>query len=193
MLKRREFLKHSAIVATAASTGILTAHANGGDALAASRSIHFVLVDEELEDSVAFANALIARGAHAFSVQEDVGRLWFGELGRAFKPGSAIAGLTTHSELMVCTAFARQHGARLRFEGSHDCRGGDALTHALRIGIDEPEISTSLASVGRSWPEALALRVTALSQCDTLRADTCRTTTQRSPTHPGSLFSWVIA
>jgi hypothetical protein len=200
MLKRREFLKHSAMVATAASTGILTADgadvlaadANGVDAIARS-PIHFVLVDEELEDSVAFANTLVNRGARAFSVQDDLGRLWFGELGQAFRSGRAIAGLTTHSELMVCSSFARQHGARIRFEGSHDCRGSDALTHSLRIGVDEPAIGASLAAVGRAWPAALALRVTALSRCEAMREDMCRTTTQRSATHPGSLYSWLIS
>jgi hypothetical protein len=193
MLKRREFLKHSVIVATAASTGILTAHANGVDAIATRNPIHFVLVDEELEDSVAFANTLAGGGARAFSVHEDLGRLWFGELGEVFKPGHAIAGLTTHSELMVCASFARQHGARIRFEGSHDCRGNDALTHSLRIGVDEPAIGASLASAGKAWPEVLALRITNLSRCEMLREDTCRTTTQRSSTHPGSLYSWLIA
>jgi hypothetical protein len=193
MLKRREFLKTSAIVATAASTGILTAQASGGPASLAHAPIHFVLVDEEFEDSVVFANTLIEQGARAFSVQEDVGRLWFGELGTLFRPGQTIAGLTSHTDLMVCSSFARQHGARLRFEGSHDCRGGDELTHSLRISADEPAISAALASAGVAWPQVLAARVTSLTKCDTLRDDRCRTTTRRSETHPGSLFSWVIA
>ena len=192
MLKRREFLKTSALVATAASTGILAANAHG-EPLDPAHPIHFVLVDEELEDSVAFAQELIARGAHAFSVQEDVGRLWFGELGAAFKAGHAIAGLTSHSELLVSAEFARQHGARIRFEGSHDCRGSDVLVHSLRLGRDDRPLSALLASADTAWPRMLASRMPSLSRCDALRDDSCRTTTRRAATHPGSLFSWVIA
>jgi hypothetical protein len=192
MLKRREFLKTSALVATAASTGILAANATGGTLRPASE-IQFVLVDEEFEDSVTFANELIARGARAFSVQQDVGRLWFGELGDAFAPGNALAGLTSHTELLVCTAFARERGARIRFEGSHDCRGSDVLTHCLRVGVEDQHFSASLAAAGESWPRALALRVTNLSRCNALCVDQTLTTTRRSATHPGSLYSWVIA
>lgn len=192
MLKRREFLKTSALVATAASTGILATNANGEQTDRTNR-IHFVLVDEELEDSVAFAQELIARGAHPFSVQDDIGRLWFGELGAAFKAGHAIAGLTSHSELLVSAEFARHHGARIRFEGSHDCRGSDVLVHSLRLGEDDRAMSGLLASADTSWPRLLASRLPNLSMCDALRDDTCRTTTRRAATHPGSLFSWLIA
>jgi len=192
MLKRREFLKTSALVATAASTGALTATAQG-EPIARANPIHFVLVDEEIEDSVAFAQALIANGAHAFSVHEDIGRLWFGELGAVFRPGHAIAGLTSHSELLVSAEFARQHGARVRFEGSHDCRGSDVLVHSLRLGEDDRPLSALLASVDTAWPRVLASRMSNLSRCDALREDSCRTTTRRTATHPGSLFSWVIA
>jgi hypothetical protein len=192
MLKRREFLKTSALVATAASTGVLTVNANARQPERAN-PIHFVLVDEALEDSVAFAQELIARGAHPFSVQEDIGRLWFGELGAAFKPGHAIAGLTSHSELLVSTEFARQRGARVRFEGSHDCRGSDVLVHSLRLGEEDRPLSTLLASADTAWPRVLASHMSGLSRCDALRDDSCRTTTRRTATHPGSLFSWVIA
>lgn len=193
MLKRREFLKHSVVVATAASTGMLSAGANGNGSSMAEPRIHFVLVDEELEDSVAFANELIARGARGFAVQQDIGRLWFGELGDAFKSGHSLAGLTSHSELLVCAAFARQVGARVRFEGSHDCRGSELLTHSLRVGVNDQPLSTTLAVAETAWPQVLAAHVTSLSKCDAMREDSCRTTTRRTPTHPGSLFSWVIA
>lgn len=188
MLKRREFLKSSVVVATVASTGALSAAPTS-----AAMRIHFVLVDEEFEDSVSFANELIERGARAFSLQEDIGRLWFGELGQAFEPGHAIAGLTSHAELLVSAAFARDRGARVRFEGSHDCRGADVLTHALRIGEDDLPMSGFLTAADAAWPRALASRLGALSMCESLREEQCRTHTQRSSSHPGSLFSWVIA
>ena len=193
MLKRREFLKTSAFVATAASTGILNAQAQPTSAPARIQQIHFVLVDEELEDSVAFARELTARGAHAFSVQDDIGRLWFGELGAAFKPGHAIAGLTSHSELLVSAEFARHVGARIRFEGSHDCRGGDTLVHSLRLGSEDEPVNALLASADAAWPRALAAHMPTLSRCTVLRDESCVTTTLRTATHPGSLFSWIIA
>jgi hypothetical protein len=193
MLKRREFLKTSALVATAASTGILHAQAEPTRAPGPIQRIHFVLVDEELEDSIAFAQELTARGAHAFSVQEDIGRLWFGKLGAAFKSGHVIAGLTSHSELLVSAEFARQRGARIRFEGAHDCRGSDTLVHSLRLGAQNESLSSVLVSADAAWPRALAARLPTLSRCEALRDESCSTTTRRTATHPGSLFSWVIA
>lgn len=193
MLKRREFLKTSAFVATAASTGILNAQALPASESARIERIHWVLVDETLEDSVAFADELIARGAQAFSVADDIGRLWFGELGAAFKSGHVIAGLTSHSELLVSAEFARQCGARIRFEGAHDCRGSDTLAHSLRLGAQNESLSALLVSAGTAWPRALASQLPALSKCDALRAESCQTTTRRTASHPGSLFSWVIA
>jgi hypothetical protein len=193
MLKRREFLKTSAFVATAASTGILNAQAQPASEPAKIERIHFVLVDEELEDSIAFAQELTARGALAFSVRDDIGRLWFGELGAAFKPGHAIAGLTSHSELLVSAEFARQHGARIRFEGAHDCRGSDTLGHSLRLGAHDESLGAVLVSADAAWPRALASRLPSLSKCEALRVESCSTTTQRTASHPGSLFSWVIA
>jgi hypothetical protein len=192
MLKRREFLKTSALVATAASTGILSANAPA-DVQPRISPIQFVLVDEDFEDSVMFANELIAHGARAFSVREDIGRLWFGELGNVFATGNAVAGLTSHTELLVCASFARERGARIRFEGSHDCRGSEVLTHSLRIGVEDQRFSASLASAQEDWPRALALRAMNLSRCDALCTDSAVTTTRRSPSHPGSLYSWVIA
>lgn len=193
MLKRRDFLKTSAVVATAASTGILNAHARPANEPASIQQIHFVLVDEELEDSIAFAQALTARGALAFSVQDDIGRLWFGELGAAFKPGHAIAGLTSHSELLVSAEFARQHGARIRFEGAHDCRGSDTLAHSLRLAAQDEALSAALVSADTAWPRVLASHLPDLAKCDVMRVTSCSTSTQRTASHPGSLYSWVIA
>lgn len=191
MLKRREFLKTSAIVATAASTGVLSGHAG---ATPARLHIDFVVFDETLDDSVAFAQALVARGARAFEIQEDIGRLWFGELGAAFTRGKTIAGLTSHTELLVCESFARDQGARLRFEGAHDCRGSDVLTHTLRLTQDAAPFSTALAAADAAWPSALGARLTALMPGEgSLYEDRCRTQTRRSATHPGSLYSWLLA
>ena len=192
MLRRREFLKHSVVVATVASTGILTAQAQPPPH--PKRRVDFVLVDDELEDSVLFANELTAQGAQAFATRQDIGQLWFGELGRSFTSGKVIAGLTSHSELLVCAAFAREVGARVRYEGSHDCRGSDVLSHTLQIASSAQPFSTMLAAADREWPRLIAAHVGQLAACDgTLHKDRCRTQTQRSATHPGSLFSWVIA
>ncbi len=191
MLKRREFLKTSALVATVASTGVLSNHASAAHP---TTHIDFVVFDETLEDSLAFAQTLVQRGARAFEIEEDIGRLWFGELGAAFTHGKTIAGLTSHTELLVCESFAREHGARLRYEGAHDCRGSDVLTHTLRLTREEMPFSTALAAAESAWPRTLAARLTALSCVDGgLYEDRCRTQTRRSATHPGSLYSWLLA
>jgi hypothetical protein len=193
MLRRREFLKNSMVVATVASTGILTAEAQPPSA-GATRRIDFVLFDDELEDSVSFARELTAQGARAFETQQDVGHLWFGELGRLFASGKVIAGLTSHSEFLVCAAFAREAGARVRYEGSHDCRGSDVLSHTLQIASSVQPFSTALAAADREWPRFIAAQAGRLAACDgALHEDRCHTQTQRTATHPGSLFSWVIA
>lgn len=191
MLRRREFLKQSVVVATVASTGILNANAT---AARANMRIDFAVYDEELEDSIAFARELGSRGAQLFPIQQDIGQLWFGALGRAFTAGKIIAGMTSHSELLVCEAFGRERGAKLRYEGSHDCRGADVLTHSLRLARDETPFSTLLAAADAQWPRALAAHLPELTIRDgALHEDRCRTTTHRTPTHPGSLFSWLIA
>jgi hypothetical protein len=192
MLKRREFIKSSVVVATAASTGILSANAH--PLKGAQSQINFVLVDEEIEDSVLFAETLIECGARSFSIQEDIGRLWFGELGSAFTAGHAIAGLTSHTELMVCTQFARQCGARLLYEGAHDCRGADVLTHSLRADSRLQHLSATLAAADAAWPRVLAASLAGAPTNESqLCAVSCRSDTRRRPSNPGSLFSWVIA
>jgi hypothetical protein len=194
MLKRREFLHHSMVVATAASTGVLSASATAAPRSLERTAIHFVIFDEALEDSVAFARELSVRGARAFAVQQDLGRLWFGELGAAFGAGSSIAGLTSHSELLICADFARRHGARVQYEGAHDCRGGAVLTHSLRIDPSWQAMSPDLAAADVAWPRVLAARLANLSMsAATLCEDYRRTETRRTASNPGSLFSWVIA
>lgn len=191
MLRRREFLKHSVVIAGVASTGILGGHAS---AQVARTRVDFVLLDEDFEDSVAFARELASQGATAFPIEQDIGQLWFGDLGRAFAAGKVIAGLTSHSELLVCAAFARTHGARVRYEGAHDCRGSDVLTHSLRTTNAEVPFGASLAAAGTNWPSALAACLSDLTLSEgALHEHCCRTTTPRSASHPGSLFSWVIA
>jgi hypothetical protein len=158
-----------------------------------ARHIDFVIFDEHFEDSVAFADELIARGAQAFSTQQDLGRLWFGELGRAFTKGASIAGLTMHSELLICSSFTRQHGARARYEGEHDCRGSDVLTHSLRINDATSSMISTLVAADVRWPRTLAASLASVPRADSFREESCRTQTRRSATHPGSLFSWLIA
>jgi hypothetical protein len=108
MLKRREFLQSSAAVATIGFFGTPT-HARRSPT-----HIDFVIVDEQLEDSVAFAEELVQRGAKPFELQQDIGRLWFGKLGNAFTRGKTLAGLTVHSDLLVCESFARDSDCRAK-------------------------------------------------------------------------------
>jgi len=193
MLKRREFIKHTALVAGAASTGLLgvDAEATVGSARlesrAAMRAIQFVVFDETIQESVAFACELEARGARLFAVRQDIGQLWFGELGAAFSAGQAIAGLTSHTELLVCKEFTRRHDARVRYEGLHDCRGSEFLTHSLR------SLDVDFAAAGVAWPRTLAARLATVSNFDAMQETCCRTSVQRSASNPGSLFSWLIA
>ncbi|HYM36575.1 MAG TPA: twin-arginine translocation signal domain-containing protein [Steroidobacteraceae bacterium] len=195
MLDRRDFLKHSMAVAAIAPAGVVTANVDA-TAIAATRprnGIRFVVVDEDFEDSVAFADELIAHGAKVFSVQQDLGRLWFGELGAAFSAGKSIAGLTSHSEFHICSSFARAHGASVRYEGEHDCRGSEILTHSILMNEEAPILLSKIVAADIHWPRALAAQLAATSCSDTSCRETTQTQTRRSATHPGSLFSWMIA
>ena len=197
MLKRRDFIKQTVAVATIAPGVINSAHATSTavkhDA-AKSLDIALVIYDEQFADSVAFAEALSARGARAFAVGNDIGRLWFGELGSIVASHVAIAGLTTHSDLHVSLSFARQFGSRLQFEAEHDCRGGEFLTHRIRTRARAQSMDAVFVHADTRWPQALAASLSNYAGgTGALRELKLSTSINRDASHPGSLFSWVIA
>ena len=155
-----------------------------------------VLVDPRYADSRAFADELVARGARAFSTETDLAELWRGELGALYaKGGVRVAGLTPHSDLFLSTALASEAGPRATcsFEGWHDCRGAEVITHAVEGGDRAKGLAGDLNAAGAGWAKALAVQVAeAAAQGKPTVRDAAPAKTARGVDHPGSLVSWVI-
>lgn len=186
-MERRDFIKRTAAVASVTAVGGLTALQSEAKAAFTKLSNATVLVDERFSDSRRFAAAMQARGATVVSLTEDIGRLWYGELGeQCRKANSFIAGLTLHTELFVSQQFARECGKRLSSFGQHDCRGQSTLVHSLPCGIDLNLIDTS------DWAEEVAATMSSRRKCE-ITHDVQRSRVVRAIDHPGTLYSWMIA
>jgi hypothetical protein len=196
MWQRRNFLKQSvACIATGAMLLTGAAPPRAATRRFAHRPFDSVLVDARYSDSRIFAAALRAQGAQVLDTGADLGLLWHGALGRAFALApQRLAGLTPYSDLFICAAFAREHGAHLIYEGAHDCRGVECLTHSLRCGASLAGLGAALDQAGALWPERLAQQLGFASRhYRPLRRETVATRAPRAVGHPGMLYSWALA
>ena len=152
-----------------------------------------VVYDERYSDCRLFADILMRHGATPFSVSGDCGRLWHGTLREhlADNPGS-VAGLTTDSDFVVSRACGRELGLRLAYEGAHDSRGSNDITHRLRSTAYQREIVAALGS-GASWAETLAQSLRRLPSHDSagIFGAPVSLKTPRSSDYPGYLTSWL--
>lgn len=196
---RRDVVKATGAAATLAAFMAPIAQAFGKTAETARPApppIKAVLVDPRYADSRAFAEALQAQGAKVFSVEDDLGHLWRGELGSIYGAGGArVAGLTPHSDLFLSLSLAKETGAKAAcgFEGWHDCRGSDTLRHTLEGGEGARGLAAELDAVGEAWASALAQRVSAAAAIGKATvADASTGGAPRPADHPGTLISWVI-
>ena len=184
-MERREFIKHSAAVATVTAVGGFKS-VSGSELARCPNTI--VLVDERYSDSRRFAASFAAQGATLISLERDIGQLWYGELREHCAVSHAtIAGLTQHTDLFVSQLFARDIGKSLVHVGTHDCRGRRTLSHSLPADIDLADVDAA----GGDWAEQLARTMIAKRAFSesTIKRDT---TVERASDHPGSLFSWMI-
>ena len=182
-MERRDFLKHTAAIASVAATGVTNALVTEPNA-----SRHFVgavLVDERYSDSRQFAAAYTVRGAALVSLTEDIGRLWYGRLRELCnQPDARIAGLTLHTDLFVSQQFARECGKSLIQFGEHDCRGRSTLAHTTALSIpDNAQWATHAANC--------MMDMHGNGNLEQHKTLTCNT--PRAADHPGSLYSWMIA
>jgi hypothetical protein len=105
MLTKRDFVKQAAAVVTAAI------------ALPAVSQAPFdvVVYNDWYPQAQAFAADLSARGVRALAVQGDAGKLWYDTLrGLVGKRSCRIAGMTTHTDLLILETLARDKGLRVR-------------------------------------------------------------------------------
>ena len=110
MLSKREFVKGAAAVVTA------------GLALpgrSAPATFEIVVYNDWHRQAQTFAAALSGRGARAFAVQGDAGRLWYDRLRGLVRGGTrGIAGMTTHTDLLILETLARDEGLKVRHRNS---------------------------------------------------------------------------
>jgi hypothetical protein len=193
-LDRRNFLKDAGTLAVSAALLGSGASAMTAPWEANPSRITAVLYDERYSDCRGFADAFIRRGATPFGTRGDIASLWYGALrAHLARRGGCVAGLTVHSDLVVSQSCGAELNLKPLYEGTHDCRASDALTHRLRIHGNDNEIAAALLHSDADWARSLAH---ALGQAawnnDSARSESSAIRTSRSGDHPGFLSSWVL-
>ena len=195
-MKRREFLKSAAIVPACVASSHWSVFAEStADATKLPR-ISAVVYDERYANCRIFAETLARHGAVALPSSGDAVRVWYGTLRRhlADDPGF-VAGFTTDSDLTVSRECGRELGLRLVYEGSHDSRASNRLTHRLRGTGAEKEVYAALLRDDIAWPEAIANalgRQPLAARLANVIAGAPVIATSHFATHPAYITSWLL-
>jgi len=115
MLNKRDFVKQA--VAAAVSVGVLLPGRSDAQArLAPARAPFDVIVfNERFPEARSFAAAFEERRIRALPVNGDAGRLWYDTLRGLTAAGvRGIAGMTTHTDLLILETLARETGLKVR-------------------------------------------------------------------------------
>ena len=154
-----------------------------------------VVYDERYSDCPSFAEHLGRHGAIPFPVNGDCVRLWHGALTQHLvRNRGSVAGLTTDSDFVVSRACGRELGLSAAYEGTHDCRGSNYITHRLQNNSCQFEVPAVLANDSASWAEFFEqslLRESSRGGSAIFRAPVSLKT-RRSSDHPGYLTSWLL-
>ena len=106
MLNKRDFVKGAAAVVT---TALVT------PGRAAPPDFDVVVYNDWFAPARAFAGDLANQGVRALPVQGDAGRLWYDTLRGLVSSGARrIAGMTTHTDLLILQTLARAEGLKVR-------------------------------------------------------------------------------
>ena len=112
-LTKRDFVKGAAATVVVAATSRAagpSAEVGYGAALAFDVAVY----NEWFPQARKFADGLAAQGARALPVAGDAGRLWYGALRALTGQGHRrIAGMTTHTDLLILETLARDTGLRV--------------------------------------------------------------------------------
>lgn len=183
-MDRRTFSKLS--LATAATAGIPLVGAGLAQPL-------LVFFDPRYSDSRRFADSFTAMGGERINTASDIAYLWYSRLQARAEHGTLpMAGLTTHSDLLVLERCAADAKLRLRFEAFHDCRGASTITHVVTQRCGHSTAAT-LAAADTDWAAALARSIMHDVGPHRLSPLRLTTTAARATDHPGTLVSWLIA
>ena len=125
MWSKRDFVKGAAAVLTAGAVAPGRAAVSAAlPALAAPpapvvSAVDVVVYNDWYPSAHTFAADLARRGARALPVQGDAGRLWYDTLRGLVAGGSRrIAGMTTHTDLLIIETLARDAGLKVRRRSS---------------------------------------------------------------------------
>jgi hypothetical protein len=185
-MERREFIKQTAAIASMTAVGAANAKSTTEKRPADRCLRSIVLVDDRFSDSRTFAAVYAQQGATIVALSEDIGRLWYGQLGEICSQSDiVIAGLTLHTDLFVSQQFARERGKSLLQFGVHECRGRRTLTHYLpaKAGLQLFQSESWAAEVARSMLNSHSMGIERVAQASQI---------VRAGDHPGSLYSWMI-
>ncbi len=163
----------------------------------APKRITAVVYDERYTDCKIFADLLARQGTVVFPTSGDAASVWYGPLrAHLAQYGGHIAGLTTDSDFVVSRDCGRELNLRMLYEGSHDSRSSERLTHRLR-GDHQDVIRAALLRSDVPWAESLANTLGRLPSNDNLLngsavTETTTVATPRFANHPGYLTSWLL-
>jgi hypothetical protein len=184
-MNRREFVE--ATVAAGAALGLVPVQAHAAGPRASGLRVVF---DPRYSDAQAFSRAFRDLGITALAAGPiDVVGLWRTQL-RAARP-TAIAGLTTHSDLEIVQACAAEIGLKLKCEIFHDSRGRSTVHHRIVQGASAPLIR-ELAESGAGWPAAVARALAFAEAPDFSLAQIPELRAPKAADHPGTLVSWLL-
>jgi hypothetical protein len=120
MLTKRDFVKRAAAVVTAAVVIPAAPVVSAAPAVPAVSTLteapfDVVVYNDWHPQAQAFAADLSERGARPLAVKGDAGKLWYDTLrGLVGKRPCRIAGMTTHTDLLILETLARDGGLRVR-------------------------------------------------------------------------------
>jgi hypothetical protein len=193
MSDRRTFLRGGVIASLVGGAFEPSAYAVffGGEP---KLSLHKVLVDSGLMESVAFGEIAASNGSpvHVFA-KRDISDFWYDELDLVWRRRRVpVAGLTRHGPLFVLERFAWERGMRVVFRGEHLFGSADHVCHSLSGCREAVDAASDLVAAGADWAEALAaaaaLTAPESSPGCSVAFESAGQLSCRDP-----LYSWVIA
>lgn len=197
MATRRQFLQGSL-----ATTGLaLASNAMAGPGIAsmlgpsgARLKLRGVVFEPAQAQSAIFAANAKRAGLQTFGISGDITPVWIRLVELWRSAPVAIAGLTTHTPLLLLEQSARDYGLRVAFRAEHRPTADGMLTHALS---GPPDVIGAFGLAARRERGLGACVAGAVVHCpvvpgarDTRSLQTIATSGQAAQ---GSLYSWVLA
>jgi hypothetical protein len=119
-------------------------------------------------------------------------RLLLAGLQRRERP--KLSGMTPHSDLVLMNECAAEWNLKLHYEGIHDCRGRETVTHSVRHRLmTEDKLSPRLATAGIGWASTVARSLCEIQPQSALWHERIISgQAPRSQDNPGTLVSWLF-